>query len=324
MGAFSLIVVINLLNRFVLSTAANMQRGKLPSIVSAKWLAENWKYSNQSKMHVIQSIYEPPSSAIGSSRLKRPPIAPWVLHGMPLSARNTSWEYRDTSRPTVASSVNLYEMVNTNAEMPLTVPTAEQFSEYASKKGINIDDHLVIYDEDPTLAFHYSTCRTWLLFKIFGHEGPLSILHGGLKSWIEIGGEVTDEIPEVEETDYKAKLDEKMLVRYEAILQNSKSNNSQFQLIDARGKDGFDGGNVPGATNVPFSEFYAEDGSFKNVFQLEDVFFKRGVDLHKPTVSMCRGGISACMLTFAAYQLGAKVPFYDGSWAEIQHKGGLK
>jgi len=30
------------------------------------------------------------------------------------------------------------------------------------------------------------------------------------------------------------------------------------------------------------------------------------------------------MLTFAAYQLGAKVPFYDGSWAEIQHKGGLK
>jgi len=275
--------------------------GKLRSVVTAKWLAENLK-SSTSKIHVTQSVYEPQNNTTGSF---------------------ASSEYLKSHIPN-ASYVNLYELANKNAEIPLTVPIAKQFSEYASKRGIKKDDHIVIYDQDPNLAFHYSTCRTWLLFKIFGHEGEVSILHGGLKSWIDIGGEVTDEVAEVEKSDYKATFDDKMVIMYDSIVQNSKSNNSEFQLIDARGKSGFDEGNVPGATNVPFSEFYGQRGSLKDVDQIRDVFEKRGVDLTKPTVSMCRGGISACMLSFAAHQLGAKVPIYDGSWTEILHKGGLK
>ena len=53
------------------------------------------------------------------------------------------------------------------------------------------------------------------------------------------------------------------------------------------------------------------------------MFEKHGVDVDAPIVSTCRGGVSACLLSFAASQIGVTVPFYDGSWTEILQKGGL-
>ena len=126
----------------------------------------------------------------------------------------------------------------------------------------------MIYDNTPPLAFHYSVCRTWLLFKLFGHT-HVSILHGGLAAWIEAGQSVTDKIPEFIKSEYEATLNEKLSRSYEDIVRNSKSQNAEFQLIDARGSSGFNAGSVPGSKNIPFSNFYNDDGSFKDFEQIE-------------------------------------------------------
>ena len=85
----------------------------------------------------------------------------------------------------------------------------------------------MIYDNTPPLAFHYSVCRTWLLFKLFGHT-HVSILHGGLAAWIEAGQSVTDKIPEFIKSEYEATLNEKLSRSYEDIVRNSKSQTRSF------------------------------------------------------------------------------------------------
>ena len=126
----------------------------------------------------------------------------------------------------------------------------------------------MIYDQTPNVSFQYSVSRTWFLFKLFGHE-KVSILDGGIHAWIKDGQAVTDEKSSFKKSVYNPKLNAEMLKNYEDIMRNSKCNNSEFQLLDARGEANFMRGNVPHAKNVPFSEFYNEDGTFKDCEQLE-------------------------------------------------------
>ncbi|XP_075239335.1 thiosulfate sulfurtransferase-like [Convolutriloba macropyga] len=220
-------------------------RTRVSSLVSAKWLAD--KIQTGAKVHVTHSIYQPKSDSTGSFM---------------------STQYLQAHIPN-SSYTNLYELADSDSAIPLTIPTAEQFADYASERGIRNDDHVVIYDNTPPLAFHYSVCRTWLLFKLFGHT-HVSILHGGLAAWIEAGQSVTDKIPEFIKSEYEATLNEKLSRSYEDIVRNSKSQNAEFQLIDARGSSGFNAGSVPGSKNIPFSNFYNDDGSFKDFEQIED------------------------------------------------------
>ena len=97
----------------------------------------------------------------------------------------------------------------------------------------------------------------------------MSILDGGIHAWIKDGQAVTDEQSSFKKSVYNPKLNAEMLKNYEDIMRNSKCNNSEFQLLDARGEANFMRGNVPHAKNVPFSEFYNEDGTFKDCEQLE-------------------------------------------------------
>ena len=134
--------------------------------------------------------------------------------------------------------------------------------------GIKNDDHVVIYDRDPSLAFHYSTCRAWWLFKLFGHQ-KVSILYGGFNSWLKNGGQINDTQPKIEETNYIPKFEPKWIVDFKKVEENSLKGSSEFQLIDARQKNDFQMGHISHAKNIPFNDFYEADGSFKSTDQIE-------------------------------------------------------
>ena len=68
---------------------------------------------------------------------------------------------------------------------------------------------------------------------------------------------------------------------------------------------------------MPYKQVLNDDGTFKSIPELKDLFSSAGVDQHKPVVTTCGSGITACVLALALGQAGyLRTSVYDGSWAE--------
>src|SRR5690606_7909551 len=78
------------------------------------------------------------------------------------------------------------------------------------------------------------------------------------------------------------------------------------------------GGHIPGAANIPWGQAVAEDGTFKPVEQLRELYGSKGVDGSKEIIAYCRIGERSSHTWFALrHLLGYQnVKDYDGSWTE--------
>jgi thiosulfate/3-mercaptopyruvate sulfurtransferase len=77
-------------------------------------------------------------------------------------------------------------------------------------------------------------------------------------------------------------------------------------------------GHIPGAVNVPWSQAVAEDGTFKPIDQLRELYGSRGVDGSEEIVAYCRIGERSSHTWFVLHELlgYGDVRNYDGSWTE--------
>jgi thiosulfate/3-mercaptopyruvate sulfurtransferase len=100
------------------------------------------------------------------------------------------------------------------------------------------------------------------------------------------------------------------------------------QVLDARGAPRFTGaspetrpglasGHIPGALNLPYTNLFNADGTWKDGAGLADAFTGAGIDLSRPVVTSCGSGVTACVLAFGMHLIGKDdVALYDGSWTE--------
>jgi len=73
---------------------------------------------------------------------------------------------------------------------------------------------------------------------------------------------------------------------------------------------------MPGAINLPYSQFTNEDGTLKSAEALCGLF-AGCVNLAAPVVTSCGSGVTAALAMLALEVAGAKdVALYDGSWSE--------
>ena len=109
---------------------------------------------------------------------------------------------------------------------------------------------------------------------------------------------------------------------------------SDRQVVDVRSPEEFRGelaapahlpqeaaqrrGHIPGAVNVPWSQAVAEDGTFKPIDQLRELYGARGVDGSEEVVAYCRIGERSSHTWFVLHELLGfeNVRNYDGSWTE--------
>ena len=173
-------------------------------------------------------------------------------------------EYKESSIP-FARFFNIDTVCDQNSNLPHTIPNTTQFENSVNKLGIRNNDHIVIYSKEGI----GTSPRVWWLFKIFGHK-KISILNGGIKSWIDEGGGISKgKIEKFSNINYKANYNNAHFCNLSEIQEVIKKNTCQ--IIDARSRGRFDGilpeprknirsGHITGSQNLPYQDLIDNNG----------------------------------------------------------------
>ena len=266
----------------------------MESLVSTEWLANE----------------------MGASDLR---IVDCTKH-LPGSGRDAAAEYEAGHIPG-AVFMDLDDLVDSNAPVENTLPPPEKFASRMQSLGLGDGSRIVLYDDSPVKT----SARAWFMLKRFGAH-DVAILDGGMAKWKAEGRALTQGKEQLRHRHFTAWQDDKNVRTKAHVLANLHSKDEQ--VVDARGAKRWSGeeadprpniasGHIPGSLNVPFTELYNADGTFKDAAGIKSTLTGAGVDLGKPVITSCGSGVTACVLIFAMHLAGKDdVALYDGSWTE--------
>lgn len=236
---------------------------------------------------------------------------------MPATQRSGREEYLTAHIPG-ARFLDIDAVADRSSSLPHMLPNAEEFGRAMEQLGIGRDDRIVVYDNSATR----NSARGWFMLRHFGASN-VAILDGGFPKWQAEGRPIESGEPSPRRAVFAA-----VERPGEVVAKRDVAKGLGVSLIDARGRGRFEGtepdprpgvaaGHVPGARNLPFSELYNPDGTFKSREELRDLFESAGVNPERPFVATCGSGVTANSLIFAARLLGNRDGrLYDGSWSE--------
>jgi len=220
-----------------------------------------------------------------------------------------------------ARFLDLPSLTDPDSPVPAAVPTGAQFAERMQALGVNDGDRVVIYDDSAVKT----SARAWFIARMHGVR-EAAILDGGLAKWRAEGRALERGTPAAERGGFTSTAGAGTVRFKPEILADLGTRREQ--LVDARGRARFTGeeadfrpniasGHIPGSRNLPYNLLFAHDGTFCSPKDLRRAFAEAGVDLDKPVVTTCGGGVTAAVLLFALHLLGKDdVALYDGSWSE--------
>ena len=260
----------------------------------------NWLEKNLNKVKIIDSSWH-----------------------MPNVNRNANQEYIQEHIPkSIFFDIDKYS--NLETDLPHMLSSANDWEKIVSSLGISNNDKIIIYDNSDVL----SSCRCWYNFIYFGHDPDLvSVLDGGFKKWKLEKKIVTNEKTKIFKSKYKSQENRELVKNKNQIDENV--NKQEFIVIDARGKERFEGkipeprknvrsGSIPNSFCIPYKEIVNENNTFKTIEEISKKFDEITETNIKNRVFSCGSGITACVLALAYSLVNNKYSptIYDGSWAE--------
>ncbi|MDO9264742.1 MAG: rhodanese-like domain-containing protein [Desulfosalsimonadaceae bacterium] len=164
----------------------------------------------------------------------------------------------------------------------------EKLAAALGKMGIRNTDTIVVYG-DADSSWGGEGWLVWMLAWL-GHQGPVYCLDGGFASW------AADKQPVSKATEanraptvYALNVQPQVTISAKQIMARQKNIN----LIDTRSYlTEWLPGHIPGAIHIPWEKFYT--GQHRRALSpeaLKVLLIKHGVDLRKPVVYYCTGGI---------------------------------
>ena len=239
---------------------------------------------------------------------------------LPDEGRDARAEYENGHIPG-AVFMDLAEIADADHPVPAMLPPDYKFASRMQTLGIGDGDRIVVYDNTP----HHSAARAWWMLRTFGAT-KAALLDGGLVKWKAEGRPLASGPNEAKRSHFTDRLDPRKLAdqAYVAGIIHSDGH----ELVDARNANRFAGempeprpgvtpGHIPCSKNLPQTMLFNPDNSWKRGEALRGAFEEAGVDLGKPMVTTCGGGVTAAVVLFGAHLLGKEdVKLYDGSWAE--------
>lgn len=205
----------------------------------------------------------------------------------------------------------------------------EGFEALLSSKGIGNDTTVVFYGDKN----NWWACYALWVFQLFGHKN-LKIMNGGRKKWIDEARPLSKDVPSYPAASYKAQ--ERTDYKIRAFRDQVQAHvNAQAPLVDVRSPKEYSGellhmeaypqegalrgGHIPGAKNIPWAKAVNEDGTFKSVEDLKQLYeVENGYGPDQNIIAYCRIGERSSLTWFVlTYLLGyPNVRNYDGSWTE--------
>ena len=204
----------------------------------------------------------------------------------------------------------------------------EEIERLLGGSGIGNDTTVVLYGDNNNW---FAAWAFWQL-KYYGH-GDVRLMNGGRVKWGAEGRPTTTEVPSYPAVSYTASEGDQSIRAYrDQVL--SLVNAGSIALVDVRSPAEFSGellapanvpqegsqrgGHIPGASNIPWGQAVAEDGSFKSAGALRELYGGQGIDGSRETIAYCRIGERSSHSWFVLTQLLGfeNVRNYDGSWTE--------
>jgi thiosulfate/3-mercaptopyruvate sulfurtransferase len=209
------------------------------------------------------------------------------------------------------------------------IPTKAEWEALLARSGISNDTTVLLYGDNNNwfAAFAY-----WL-FKLYGHD-DVRLIDGGRKKWFDEGRETTTDAAQVEPAQYTAQEPNTDLraTRDQVAAHLGKANAG---LVDVRSPGEYSGeliapanlpqegaqrgGHIPSAQNIPWATAAnPDDGTFKPVEQLREIYAGKGITGDKELVAYCRIGERSAHTWFVLHELLGydNARNYDGSWTE--------
>lgn len=233
--------------------------------------------------------------------------------------RDATAEYEQAHIPG-AVFMNLGELRDTDTDLPMMLPTAEKFASRMQSLGLGDGSRIVLYDTSPW----HTAARAWWMLRHFGAH-DVAILDGGLEKWRAEGREMASGKEQLRHRHFTVWAGSEG-VRTLGQMQDNLGSGGE-QVLDARSAARFTGeepdprpathaGHIPGSKNLPYTELFEANGTWKRGDALRQAFAAAGVDIDQPIVTTCGSGITAATLLFGLHLLGKDGALYDGSWSE--------
>jgi len=198
---------------------------------------------------------------------------------------------------------------------PLPDPAALQRALRAA--GFRTDRPVVTYDGGDGLA----AARAWWTLRWAGHR-QVRVLEGGYRAWSAAGLPVTTETAAPPEGDFTVRPGGMPTLDAEAAAARAVDG----VLLDVRAAPRYRGetepvdpvaGHIPGAVNLPATEYVGEDGRLAPPDALRARFAEAGVRPGVPVGAYCGSGVTAAQAVLALNVAGyPDAALYVGSWSD--------
>ncbi|RKD88051.1 rhodanese-like domain-containing protein [Halopiger aswanensis] len=188
------------------------------------------------------------------------------------------------------------------------LPAAADFAALMREAGIAEDDAIVAVDGSNGV----NAARFMLTAVVYGHDGPLYLLDGGLEAWLEAGGDLADAEPALESTDYEAELaGDAPLIDREGV---EAAVDGDAVVVDTRTVAEYDQSHIPGAVQLGWEDLLEGSGRLKSEAELETLLADRGITRDERIVLYCNTARRLSHTYVVLRDLGYEnVEFYEGS-----------
>jgi thiosulfate/3-mercaptopyruvate sulfurtransferase len=215
-----------------------------------------------------------------------------------------------------------------NDQITRNIFSRQACEDLLQRTGVNNNTILVLYGD---FNNWFAAFAFWAL-KYFGLK-DVKLMNGGRKKWLEEDRPISKDIPQYQRGNFKATEPDKSI---RVFLNQVKEalDKENIAMVDVRSPKEFTGeilappeyptehaqrgGHIPGASNIPWSQAVKDDGTFKSVGELKQIYQSKGIVPDKEIIAYCRIGERSSHTWFVLkYLLGyPNVKNYDGSWTE--------
>jgi len=199
------------------------------------------------------------------------------------------------------------------------LPDASVLAATFGRLGIGNSSRVVVYDG----ASGGIAARCWWLLRWLGHD-RVQLLDGGFAAWTRAGLPTVSGRETLPEASFEPTPRDELVVTTSEL---ARLTGRGMPLVDARDGARFRGefepidtvaGHIPGAVNQAFTDFVAEDGTWKDAATRRAIWQALlGSTPPRKWAVMCGSGVTACHLVISAIEAGLPEPrLYVGSWSE--------